>query len=268
MAVRARYFTDPLCPRSWALEPMLRLLEVRYAGSLAIEPVAVGLFRDPPSDASAALERARDLLEAAKTSGMPVDPRVWIGREPIRSSHPACLAVHAAVELDRARVPWLLRRLREAALCEQQRVDGVAALCELAAAVGYERERFARALESNATLERFGAAIEEGRAAQARAGSDHPTPLFEFDLGDRKVVASASLSAVETVLAQAGVAAGRIDESPAALLRRFRSLTASELASCLDLPLPRAHAELWAEVLAWRAQPVAVAGGGFLFRAA
>src|SRR3954471_17972109 len=90
--IHVDYFTDPLCPWSWAAEPTLRRLEVEFSDQVKITYVMVGMARetDPP-------HLLAETLEAAAQSGMPVDARIWLEGAP-RTSHPACLAVKAAGE--------------------------------------------------------------------------------------------------------------------------------------------------------------------------
>lgn len=278
MAVSARYFTDPLCPLSWALEPMLRRLEVEFAGSLRIEPVPVGLYREPVRESEDLLSRTRELAEVARVTRMPVDPTLWLGSDPPRSSHPACIAVCAALERDREIALRLLRRLREAALCGERRVDSPLALVECAVEVGLSREGFERNLESNATLERFAAAIESARQAARDAGGLRTTPLLEVTLGERRLFAGVDegggverlLASCERLLSELRAAGLAVGEAPptdaAAALARWGSLSTAELAAVTEWPWPRAAAELWRLVLEWRARPLLVAGGGALFR--
>src|SRR3954462_8422736 len=91
--IHVAYYTDPLCPWSWAAEPTLRRLEVEFSGQVQITYVMVGMARETDSPHLLA-----STLEAAAASGMPVDARIWLEGTP-RSSHPACGAVKAAGEL-------------------------------------------------------------------------------------------------------------------------------------------------------------------------
>ena len=91
--VHTYYYTDPMCPWSWALEPALRKLAVEFAGGLEVRFVMCGMAREV-GDPSHVIG---EMLEASDQSGMPVDARLWLAAPP-RSSHPACLAVKAAAE--------------------------------------------------------------------------------------------------------------------------------------------------------------------------
>src|SRR5260370_642819 len=99
--IHVLYFTDPACPRSWAVEPWRRRLQSEFGNDLRFTYVMTGLARtiDRP------LEQLSDWLDAAAESGMPVDPRLWLEAPPA-STYPACMAVKAAAGqgLDEARL--------------------------------------------------------------------------------------------------------------------------------------------------------------------
>src|SRR2546426_3799259 len=98
--VRAWYYTDPVCPWSWGIEPHVRKRMVKFGDQLAWPFVMGGLVRD----AGAANEPEqvygrliREWLAAAQESKMPFAPLLW-QEGPIASSYPACMAVRAASE--------------------------------------------------------------------------------------------------------------------------------------------------------------------------
>jgi putative protein-disulfide isomerase len=148
--VRTRYYTDPACPWSWALEPALRRLRYELGEQLGLEYVMSGMRRELEDPAALAVQS----LEAGAQSGMPVDARGWLIDSP-RSSHPACIAVLAAAEQGDPG-PYL-RRLREGFFCRRRKLDTADALvAEAQVTAGIDPARFRIDLESNAMLERFG----------------------------------------------------------------------------------------------------------------
>jgi putative protein-disulfide isomerase len=119
--VQVTYYTDPVCPWSWAIEPALRKLVRDLGESLRFSYVMCGMareFADPQ-------ELVGESLEAAGRSGMPVDARLWLEGAP-RSSFPACIAVKAATE--QGDPVAYLRRLREGLLCRRRKLDTTEAL--------------------------------------------------------------------------------------------------------------------------------------------
>lgn len=240
--VQAAVYTDPLCPWSWASEPVLRRLQVEFAGQLEITWVMAGMAAETDPD-----HLLGSTLDAVAASGMPADPRVWREGAP-RSSHPACMAVKAAAEqgLDG---PYL-RRLREGLLCRRERIDNAEAFLAAARDVdGLDAARFEIDLRSHAIVEAFGADRE--RAAGV-CGADRPSlPTFtlageERPLGDP--------SGWRTAIVAAGAAPGPLPGVEEAL-RQLGPMAAAEVAAVCDLAGPRAQIELWRLAEQFRARP-------------
>jgi putative protein-disulfide isomerase len=232
LPVHVLYVTDPVCPWSWGAEPVARRMEAEFGDGVRITYVMSGRRRDISAPAALA-----ETLEATAASGMPADPRVWLGAPP-KSAYPACLAVKAAAEqgLDG---PYL-RRVREAVMCERVKVDTRDALVALAREVpSMNVERFAVDLGSNAIVEAFGADME-------KAG-DVGTPAFVVD---GEVVEPRAIEAPRQALPS-------VEEA----LRRWPRLAVPEVAAVCDLPGPRAPAELWRLALEWRARPTSFLTG-------
>src|SRR4051812_38363693 len=238
------YFTDPLCPWSWAAEPALRRLETEFGAQLRIAFVMVGMARE----VDAAHELA-ETLEAIEASGMPADPRVWIEGSP-RSSYPACLAVKAAAEqgLDG---PYL-RRLRLGVMTRRERIDNPEAFLAAARDVaGLDVARFDIDMRSNAIVEAF--AADRDRAAAA-GGAERPgIPAFMF--GDGAAVESSEVEALREAAIAAGAQPGADLLEPEAAVRQFGPVAAAEVAAACGLPGPRARIELWRLAGEFRVRP-------------
>jgi putative protein-disulfide isomerase len=230
--IRVTYYTDPVCPWSWAAEPALRRLQMEFAEDVQITYVMAGMARvlDDP------LQVLDETLEAAAWSGMPVDPRIWRDGSP-RSTYPACQAVKAATEqsLDG---PYL-RVLREAIHCRRRPMDNADAVVDAARQVeGLDLARFEIDLHSNAIVEAFAADLERSR------GRELPTFLFEAD--GREVAGRVAPDAL---------AAGSPAASAGDVLARFPFVAVAEVAACCGVPQARAQAQLWSLAAEWRARP-------------
>lgn len=252
--IEVLYYTDPVCPWSWALEPALRTLRDRFGEQLRISYVMCGLMRERPDPVAQVSEQ----LEAADRSGMPVDPRLWL-EDPPASSHPACVAVKAAAE--QGEPGGYLRALREGFMCRRRRLDRPEALIEEARRHGgLDIERFRIDLGSHATLEAFAADLD--RAAAVAAEHHAPgtgrvaLPSLEFrgedgethgvyGFADYERLRSAALAAGA---AESGAAVPAVEEA----LRRHGPLATAEVAALCALPGPRAPAELWRLATEWR----------------
>jgi putative protein-disulfide isomerase len=250
--VPATVLTDPYCAWSWAAEPQLRRLQIEFGDSVAFTFVIVGLYRRIEAPDAGALALAT--VDAAAESGMPADPRVFL-RDPPSSTHPAGLAV-AAVTEQTDPGPYI-RRLREAILLEQRKMDTAPALLDAAREIRshppLDLDRLRVDFGSNAIVERFGADLERGRGVT--------TPAFRF--GDGPLIEG--YGPYER-LREAAVAAGAppaADGHPGVeeALRRFGTMATPEVAAVCNLPGPRAPAELWRLALEWRVKPHRVLGG-------
>ncbi len=265
--IHTYYYTDPVCPWSWALEPALRKLAVEFEDSLSVTFVMCGMAREVGDPSHLVAE----MLEASDQSGMPVDPRLWLA-DPPRSSHPACLAVKAVAEQgDPARY---LRRLREGLLCRRRRLDTADALIQEARDVGgLDVERLRLGLASHGVLEAFAADLDRCGAVSPEhhsEGSDRvKLPSLEFVGADGVVHGVYGPSdygklraAAEAAGAVPGASSGPLSVEDA--LRRFGTMATAEVAAVCDLPGPRAPAELWRMALEWRVRAERL-GTGYLW---
>jgi predicted DsbA family dithiol-disulfide isomerase len=253
--VHIYYYTDPMCPWSWALEPALRKLAVEFGDGLSLRYVMCGMAREV-GDAAPLVS---DMLEASAASGMPVDVRLLLEAPP-RSSHPACLAVTAAAEQgDPGRY---LRRLREGFMCRRRKLDTADALVEEARLVpGLDAEWLRLGLASHGVLEAFAADLDRCGAVSAEhyaPGTGRvKLPSLKFVAADGAVHGVYGPSDYGALRA-AAVAAGAIAASGSVALpvdealRRFGTMATAELAAVCDLPGPRAPAELWRLAAEWR----------------
>jgi putative protein-disulfide isomerase len=256
--VHTYYYTDPMCPWSWAIEPALHKLAVEFAGELSIGYVMCGMAREV-GDPTHVLS---ELLEAADQSGMPVDARLWLAAPP-RSSHPACLAVKAASEQGDPG-PYL-RRLREGLMCRRRKLDTADALIEEARSVsGLDVERLRLGLASHGVLEAFAADLDRCGAVspehRAPGAERVKLPSLEFAGADgdvHGVYGPSDYAALRAAVIAAG-ASPAAESGPLSVedaLRRFGTLATAEVAVVCDLPGPRAPAELWRLALEWQVRP-------------
>jgi len=267
--VHTYYYTDPMCPWSWAIEPALRKLAVEFGEGLDVRYVMCGMAREIGDTGPFVSE----MLEAADRSGMPVDVRLWLAAAP-RSSYPSCIAVIAAAEQgDAARVASYLRRLREGLLCRRRKLDTADALIEEARAVpGLDVEKLRLGLASHGVLEAFAADLDRCGAVSPEhhspGGDRVKLPSLEFVGADREVHGVYGPTDYGTLRA-AAVAAGATPASEGTLsvedaLRRFGTVATAEIALICDLPGPRAPAELWRLALDWRVRAERL-GTGYLW---
>jgi protein-disulfide isomerase-like protein with CxxC motif len=274
VTVEVRQVTDPACSWSWSAEAELRRLEREFGAALAFRPVMGGLSRDylaggpdpgarggsPPAIYSWLVQH---WLEVSEETAAPLDPLLW-ARSPLRSTHPACMAVKAAAEQAADSGRAYLRRLREGILCLGRGLDTPDALAEEAVRAGLDVARFRSDLGSSAITEAFGADLEEARAlaaevpererergvARAPGGGERasfPSLVFVGADGERHAVFGyRPYEHYRRAAMAAGAVPARV-EAPGVLeaLRRFGRMTTAEVEAVCELPGPRAAAELW-----------------------
>lgn len=283
---RVRFITDPGCPRSWGVEPVVRKLMVEFGGELEWTWVMGGLARDLAQgyeDPDAGIRAGEPpypglvahWLDVADESGMPLDPRLWT-EGPIGSTYPACMAVKAASEQGEGSAYRYLRAVREGILCFRRKLDTTEALVEEARAARLDVARFRRDLASHANVEAFGADLDEARTVpdEARAAGlvrvaggveslPLPSAVFVGGGGARHAVyGSRPYGDYREAAEAAGArpAGGSPPDVPTAL-RRLGRMASREVEAVCDMAEPRAMAELWRLASEWRVRPVRVLTG-------
>ena len=257
IVVHVIYYTDPVCPWSWAAEPCLRRIEAEFGDGVSITYVMGGLAREFEQPVGT----ARHVLSASAAGGMPVDARLWLEDAP-RSSHPACMAVVAAREQGLAGPA--LRRVREGLMLRRERLDTPDALVEALRSVpGMDASRLRADLASSAILERFGEDLERVRSASPEhhnAAGRVPFPSFEVEGAGGVYDQEATPDSLSALVRRGG---GEPVERPdvAEALRRWSRLALPEVAEATGLPLPRAAAGLWGLALDFRARPERLGSG-------
>jgi putative protein-disulfide isomerase len=250
-----RYYTDPACSASWAVEPALRKLMMEFGTDLSITYVMGGLARSYEGDLSPMI---LSWLDVSDRSRMPIDPRLW-SEGPIRSTYPACMAVKAAAEQGPEAAGRYLRAVREGLMCFRRKLDTKEALVEEARVAGLDVQRFRVDLDSNAIVEAFGADLEETRSIE---GLVLPSVRFEGERGVEWVFGERNHEEWRAAAVAAGATpSGVAVPDPLAAVARFGRAADVEVATLCELPIPRASAELWRLAVEWRVNPVRVLTG-------
>ena len=279
MPVRVRYLTDPACPWSWATEPAVRRLMTEFGGELEFTYVMGGMTREfavrGPQGDGAVGELVARWLEVADEGRMPLDPRLWT-EGPIGSTYPACMAVKAAAEQSSDGGYEYLRTVREGLLCFRRKLDTTEALVEEARRARLDVERFRIDLASHATVEAFGADLDEVRdvpeeardqgKVKCSAGHERvpfPSLVFSGEDGRRHGVFGYRDYDDYRAAAQAAGARPAGGAPPGVLdaLHRFGRMATREVEAVCDLPQPRAAAQLWRLASEGRVRPVRVLTG-------
>jgi len=176
--VELTYYTDPLCPWSWAMEPHWRRLRFEFGGRIAWRYVMGGMvkdwrsYRDEINSVHRPSQMGPQCYQARHLTGMPLDERIW-HEDPPASSYPACLAVKAAERQGIEASDAYLRRLREAVMLGRRNVARGEVLVSLAEELAREARpglafdvaRFAADLLGTEVREAFESDLKQTRAA-------------------------------------------------------------------------------------------------------
>lgn len=174
------YFTDPICSFSWATEPKIRRLQEEYDGRIHIVYKMGGLmekwsgYEDPETSIRRPSQMAPRWANVAKSTGMPIDERIW-REDPPLTTYPACIAFKAAQFQGPKLAVRYLRNLQEAVFLERKNTSREKVLLKLAEQVGLNKERFTKDFKEGKAESAFRQDLEEGRE-QFILG--YPTLLF------------------------------------------------------------------------------------------
>ncbi len=243
------YVTDPICSHCWALDPAWRKLLFHYGDRIAVRHIYGGLLPGWQgfSDAGAGIHGPADVAphwaEVAQHYGQPIDPSVWL-TDPLDSSHPSCVAAHAARMLAPEREDAYLRRIRQAVFLEARNIARPEVLADCAADVGIDRDLFLALFRSGAAEGAFKRDLQELRRLPVRG---FPTLIVQGRAEQQAQVLSGTVPYAQleaAVLQVSGLA--RYAQSPTAeaALAAYRTGTTLEFATLLEVAPAEAAEQL------------------------
>lgn len=144
-------FVDPLCPECWALEPIIKKLQIEYGRFFTLKHIISGRLatlnitkRKSPAMLAQAWEKT------ASRSGMSCDGNVWL-KNPLSTPYTASLAIKSAELQGRRAGLRYLRKLQEQLFIESQNVSEESMLINIAKQVGLDVEEFKKDLHSQSS---------------------------------------------------------------------------------------------------------------------
>lgn len=235
------YATDPICSHCWAMEPAWRKLLFHYGEQISFRHIHGGLLAgwggvvDVKNGITGPATVAPHWAEVAEHTGQPIDPSVWL-TDPLSSSFPASIAVHAVRTIAPALEEAYLRRIREAVFLEARNIAKEEVLIDCAVAIGLERERFAEALNSGAGKAGFRRDLAEVRQLRVHG---FPTIIMTGENGKGFVLRGAQpYERLEGALLElTGLERSTVQPTVAEALTVYGSGTTKEFAELLGLSL-------------------------------
>jgi predicted DsbA family dithiol-disulfide isomerase len=148
-------FIDPLCPECWALEPMIKKLQIEYGKYFSIRHIVSGRLATLNLRKGTLSGSLANVWErTASRSGMSCDGDIWF-ENPVSAPFTASTAIKAA-ELQGRRVGIrFLRKLQEFLFLQKQNISEESVLIQCAEGVGLDVDEFIKDLHSESAAKAF-----------------------------------------------------------------------------------------------------------------
>ncbi|WP_226670597.1 ClpXP adapter SpxH family protein [Metabacillus litoralis] len=144
-------FVDPLCPECWALEPIIKKLQIEYGRLFTLKYIISGRLATLNVSKRMRPEKLAEAWEkTASRTGMSCDGNVWLDN-PLSSPYIASLAIKSAELQGRKAGLRYLRKLREQLFIQSKNVSDEKILVQIADHVGLDADEFQKDLHSQST---------------------------------------------------------------------------------------------------------------------
>ena len=158
------YVGDPMCSWCWGFAPELRRLRRSLPGGVRLS-LCMGNLRNGHSwDDAFKTYLRRHWAEVAQRTGQPFDTVLLEQEQFDYTTEPACRAVCTARAIDPERVFDFFESLQRTFYAEGRDITDARLLCDLAAASGYDAERFAALFASPTMYEQVDSDRHRARA--------------------------------------------------------------------------------------------------------
>jgi predicted DsbA family dithiol-disulfide isomerase len=148
-------FVDPLCPECWALEPIIKKLQIEYGRFFSIKYILSGRLASLNISKKQKYENIADLWEkTASRTGMSCDGSLWFDN-PIASPYLASIAIKAAELQGRKAGIRFLRKLQEGIFLEKQNISSFEVLKDIANSTGLDVDEFVLDIHSESAGKAF-----------------------------------------------------------------------------------------------------------------
>lgn len=148
-------FIDPLCPECWALEPILKKLQIEYGRYFSIKHVLSGRLAMLNLTKKQHYENIAEVWErTASRTGMSCDGSLWF-ENPIAYPHIVSVAIKAAELQGRRAGIRFLRKLQEELFLEKQNISDLEILKGCAKKAGLDIGEFISDIHSDSAAKAF-----------------------------------------------------------------------------------------------------------------
>ncbi len=242
------YVTDPICSACWVMEPAWRKLLLHYGAHFNYQYIYGGLLPkwEGFRDVGAGISQPSDVIphweEVAQHYGQPIDPSVW-ATDPLASSYPPSIALHAVRLFAPEKEGSFLRRMREALFLEARNIAKLDTLISIAEELGLDTGIFTALWKSPTVEAQFHLDLQRTRRLPVRG---FPTLLF-IDTDEQMTVLHGTRpyhQLEQMVINHFNVAPSDQEFSLDAVLTHYQSGTLPELAEALDIDQEALKAQL------------------------
>jgi predicted DsbA family dithiol-disulfide isomerase len=149
------FFIDPLCPECWALEPIVKKLQIEYGQLFTLKHVLSGRLASLNISPKQKFENiARVWERTASRSGMSCDGNLWL-ESPISSPYTVSIAIKAAGLQGKRPGIRFLRKVQEVVFLKKQNISDENVLMQCAEEVGLDTSEFYKDLHSDSAAKAF-----------------------------------------------------------------------------------------------------------------
>lgn len=148
-------FIDPLCPECWALEPIMKKLQIEYGQYFKIKHVVSGSLAMLNLGRKKKYETIAELWDKTGSRfGMSCDGSLWL-ENPISAPYLASIAIKAAELQGRKAGIRFLRKLQEMLFLEKKNISTLEVLQVCAESAGLDVSEFISDIHSNSAAKAF-----------------------------------------------------------------------------------------------------------------
>ncbi|WP_409276233.1 ClpXP adapter SpxH family protein [Neobacillus sp. SCS-31] len=258
-------FIDPLCPECWALEPIMKKLQIEYGRYFSMKPVLSGKLTMLNMGKKKRFENIAEMWEkTASRSGMSCDASLW-EENPVISPYIASIAVKAAELQGRKRGTRFLRRLQEVLFLEKQNISNFEVLKDCARAVGLDVEEFITDIHSESAAKAF---QQDLKITAEMEVDEIPTLVFFNENAEEEGIKIAGYYPYEVyvqVLQEMLPMEPKQSSPPSleAFLKFFQLVASKEIAVVYDLSIPQVNREMKKLLLKQKVEQIPAKYGTF-----
>ncbi|QQZ11547.1 DsbA family protein [Heyndrickxia vini] len=147
-------FVDPLCPECWALEPIIKKLQLEFGQYFRLKHVLSSSLTRLNINSKKIDSIAQLWEKTATRTGMSCDGNLWFDN-PITAPYITSIAIKAAELQGRRAGIRFLRKIQELLFLEKQNVSNLDVLVECANSINLDTEEFLNDIHSESAAKAF-----------------------------------------------------------------------------------------------------------------